>query len=68
MTDSLTRPRESDHDSHMKAIESLRDLERAGGVRLPHKAPDTSFLDRSRPQDLKGRSLEILRSEREEGW
>lgn len=48
--------------------ESLRDLERAGIVRLPRKSPDASFLDRPRPQDPAGRSLDILLAEREEGW
>ena len=46
----------------------LAELSRAGLVRPPVRRLDPSFLDRSRPSDPEGRSLEAVLEERGEGW
>lgn len=49
-------------------MEDLRDLERAGIIRLPDRKPDLSWLDSPRARDPEGRSLRAVLREREEGW
>lgn len=49
-------------------MDELRDLERAGIVRLPDRKPDLGWLDRPRVEDPEGRSLRAVIQEREEGW
>jgi prevent-host-death family protein len=46
----------------------VADLVRAGLARPPRRPLPADFLERPRPADPEGRSLEILRSEREQSW
>jgi len=41
---------------------------RSGLIRLPRKRLSTKFLQTRRPSDPRGRSLEILKEVRSEGW
>lgn len=44
------------------------ELERAGVIRRPRRRLPGDFLDRPRPTDPTGRSLEAVLEERAEGW
>jgi prevent-host-death family protein len=46
----------------------VAELVRRGLIRAPSRPLDPSFLDRPRPADPEGRSLESVLEERAEGW
>ncbi len=55
-------------DGESAAEARLADLVRAGLARPPQQPLPADFWEQPRPSDPEGRSLELLKAEREEGW